>query len=80
MVRYGLLNRLQRRLQVGTRRQRGIAVSFQRLEGIAEIEWACDVELFDRCTVIEHLQQLDFGGSQVDDRRFDFDSYCTRSS
>ena len=71
VVGLGLLNRLQRRLQVGPRRQRGIAVGFQRLQRIAEIEWTRHIELVYRGAVIQHLQELNFRGAQIDDRRFD---------
>ena len=29
------------------------------------------IELIHRSAVVQHLQKLDFGGAQVDDRRFD---------
>ena len=66
----GLLNRLQRRLQVRPRSQRRIAIGVQRLQIIAEIEWTCHVELVDRRAVVEQLQELNLGGAQIYDRGF----------
>ena len=71
VVGLGLLDRLQRGLQVGPSMPAPISIVVQRLQGIVEIERARHVELIHRRAVVQHLQQLNFGGAQVDDRCFD---------
>jgi len=46
--------------------ERDLAEIFERHQGFREIEWPVYIELLNRCAVIEQLQELNLGGSEVD--------------
>ena len=43
----------------------------QRLQGVGKIEGSGHVELLDRSSRVEQLQQFDLGGAQIDQGRLD---------
>ena len=73
MVGLRLLNRFQRRLQVGPVVEGDLAESRPAAESIVgKIERPGYVELLNRSAVVQQLQQLDLGRAQIDDRCLHF--------